>query len=187
MWQRTLHVGLGQPQDGLAHGSAASHPLPRNRRTASTRVRNTASALRFDVLRAEDVFGGRREACGILDQWVKAPISSSLHGVIYWRLGVPMALTAAMLRAGGLGHLLGGLVWYALQFGPLVLLGLAQTVGWIKSRGKGNPGPRAVAVLLPALLLAALAAASSLWANDPGQTLRQAGLLAIVFLFLLST
>ena len=91
------------------------------------------------------------------------------------------------MRTGPLGGYLPGLVWYGLQFGPLLLLGGAQAVGWVRSREQHSLSPKAMWVVLAGVALVALAALSSLWAADHAQTLRQAGLLALVMLFALTT
>jgi O-antigen ligase len=109
-----------------------------------------------------------------------------VRDVTFWRLGVCVALASAALRSGGLGFLLGDLAWYALQFGPLLLLGLAHTVAMIRSKGP-RPSRTALAVITAAAALVGVAALSAIGASEPGQTLRQVALLAVVFLFLLTT
>jgi O-antigen ligase len=91
------------------------------------------------------------------------------------------------MRVGALAQVLPGIVWYGLQFGPLLLVGGVQAIGWIRSREQRRLSPRAAWVVLGGVALVALAALSSLWAADPTQTLRQSGLLALVMLFALTT
>lgn len=107
--------------------------------------------------------------------------------VVLWRIGVAVALVAAAFRVGGLGSLLPEIVWYGLQFGPLLMLAIVEGVGWIRSRGQGGLPRKARWVSVPAAALVLVAASSALWAVDPGQTISQAGLLAVVFLFLITS
>ena len=102
-------------------------------------------------------------------------------------MGVAVALAAAALRTGALGSYLNSLVWYGLQFGTLAALSVIELVLWARSGELRRPPRRALWVLVPSLVFVALAALSSLWAADPLQTLRQVGLLALVFLFLATT
>lgn len=107
--------------------------------------------------------------------------------MILWRVGVAVALTAAAFRVGGLSYLLPGAVWFALQFGPLLVLGVVEAIGCFRSHRREPVTRRAAWVIGSASLFVLVAAASSLWAVDPLETISQAGLLAVVFLFLVST
>jgi O-antigen ligase len=113
-------------------------------------------------------------------------IATSLPDVRSWRLGVSVALVAAGLRAGGLGYLLPGIVWYALQFGPLLLLGLAQLVFMFRA-GPPRLARTTLAVVWAAVALVVAAAISATGSTEPLQTLSQVGVLVLILLFLLTT
>jgi O-antigen ligase len=104
---------------------------------------------------------------------------------ISWRVGVCVTLVAAALRSGPLGQVvMSGPVWFALQFGPVVILALAQiphllTRSWWR--------PRSKLLVIAAISLVALALISAIWAPRPFETLGQAGLLAAVMVFVLGT
>lgn len=106
-------------------------------------------------------------------------------GVTLWRVSVAVVLASAALRVGGLGFLLPGLVWYALQFGPLLVFGVAQAIGLLRAR---RPLPRsAVAVFWGCAGLLVVTSISATGSTEPLQTLSQVGILALVLLFLFTS
>lgn len=101
-------------------------------------------------------------------------------------MGVAIALAAAGLRAGNLGYMLPGLVWYGLQFGPLLVIGVTQLAALVRA-GRPLSSRRAIAVICAAAGFVAVAAVSAFGSTEPTQTLSQVGVLALVLLFLLTT
>lgn len=99
-----------------------------------------------------------------------------------WRTCLAVSFLASVLRSGAQAEALPELVWYALQFGPL-LVGIPAC--FVRRRAPRRPVDVRLAWALPGL--AVLALASSLWSTEPTNTAQQAGLFILVSLFLAST
>ncbi|GAB3800080.1 hypothetical protein GCM10028798_14050 [Humibacter antri] len=106
-----------------------------------------------------------------------------LHKLGVWRTMVATSVAVSVLRSGPMLPFLNGSIWYALQFGPLVI-----AAGITIFSSKAAPSRRVDRALVAFLLLyAAWAIATTGFSITPGDTLSQALLLFGVTLFLVLT
>jgi O-antigen ligase len=114
-------------------------------------------------------------------------IAVVIYGVILavaglWRTMVGTSIVVSVLRSGAAAGGLGSTVWYALQFGPLLLAGLASLR--LKPRGIRNPDRK---VVLFMGLFAVDALATNITTFAPSATFPQTILLVAMTGFLLLT
>ncbi|MDQ0824657.1 O-antigen ligase [Arthrobacter sp. B2I5] len=111
-----------------------------------------------------------------------AVYSVILYKAGLWRTMVGTSLLVSVLRSGPTSALLSETGWYILQFGPIVLAGIALLP---KKPGRIRDSDRAVVLFM--ILFAVIALATNLTTLAPSATLPQSILLAGMTTFLLLT
>lgn len=161
--------------------SVAADPCPFTLRVAAINMR---TILVLTLIGSAGEVGPAKKFGGFMGVRANADEATGQLMTWLWRVGVGATLVASSFRSGGLGSVWSGVLWYALQFGPLLILVIVQA-SRLSLRILWSPRTRLLVVSMVAL--AVMAGLSALWSLSALETLRQAGIFAVCTLFFLTT